>query len=61
MKGVQCHELFRGIALKNHALFHRSWKTLSSNPAVLRKHPLLEKTSEDDLEVKSGVSSLRMV
>ena len=36
-------------------------KTLISNPAVLRKYPHVEKTSEDNLEEKSGVENLKAV
>ena len=39
----------------------RRGKTLISNPAVLRKYPLVEKTSGDDLEEKSGVEPLKAV
>ena len=34
----------------------RRGKTLISNPAVLRKYPLVEKSSGDNLEEKTGVS-----
>ena len=33
----------------------RRGKTLISNPAVLRKYPLVENTSGDNLDDKSGV------
>ena len=39
----------------------RRGKTLISNPAVLRKYPLVEKTSGDNLEEKSGVEPLKAV
>ena len=39
----------------------RRGKTLISNPAVLRKYPLVEKTSGDNLEDKSGVEPLMAV
>ena len=35
--------------------------TLISNPAVLQKYPLVEKTSGDNLEEKSGVEPLKAV
>ena len=37
----------------------RRGKTLISNPAVLRKNPLVEKTSGDNPEEKSGVDPNR--
>ena len=39
----------------------RRGKTLISNPAVLRKYPLVEKTSGDNLDEKSGVEPLKAV
>ena len=39
----------------------RSGKTLTSYPSVLRKYPLVEKTSGDNLEEKSGVEPLKAV
>ena len=39
----------------------RRGKTLISNPAVLRKYPLVEETSGDNLEEKSGVEPLKAV
>ena len=39
----------------------RRGKTLISNPAVLRKYPLVEKISGDNLKEKSGVEPLRAV
>ena len=39
----------------------RRGKTLISNPTVLRKYPLVEKTSGDSLEEKSGVEPLKAV
>ena len=39
----------------------RRGKTLISNPVVLQKYPLVEKTSGDNLEEKSGVQSLKAV
>ena len=39
----------------------RTGKTLTSNPAVLRKYPLVEKTSGHNLEEKSGVEFLKAV
>ena len=39
----------------------RRWKTLISNPTVLRKYPLVEKTPGDNLEEKSGVEPLMAV
>ena len=39
----------------------RRGKTLISNPAVLRKYLLAEKTSGDNLEEKSGVEPLKAV
>ena len=39
----------------------RRWKTLISNPTVLRKYPLVEKTPGDNLEEKSGVELLMAV
>ena len=39
----------------------RRVKTLISNPAILRKYPLVEKNSGDNLEEKSGVESLKAV
>ena len=39
----------------------RRGKTLISNPAVLRNNPLVEKTSVDNLEEKSGVEPLKAV
>ena len=39
----------------------RRGKTLNSNPAVLRKYPLVEMTSGDNLKEKSGVEPLKAV
>ena len=39
----------------------RRGKTLISNPAVLRKYQLVEKTSGDNLDEKSGVEPLKAV
>ena len=39
----------------------RRGKTLIQNPAVLRKYPLVEKTSGDNLEDKSVVEPLKAV
>ena len=39
----------------------RRGKTLISNPTVLQKYPLVEKTSGDNLEEKSGVVPLKAV
>ena len=39
----------------------RRGKTLISTPAVLRKYPLVEKTSGDNLGGKSGVKPLKAV
>ena len=39
----------------------RSGKTLISNPAVLQKYPLVEKTSGDNIKGKSGVEPLKAV
>ena len=39
----------------------RRGKTLISNPAVLRKNPLVEKTSGDNLVEISGVEPLKVV
>ena len=39
----------------------RIWKTMISNPRCLAKYPLVEKTSGDNLEEKSGVEPLKAV
>ena len=38
MKAAQCYELFRGIALKNHAFFQRdlNWKKLEDRRTIYR-------------------------
>ena len=38
----------------------RRLKTMISNPAVLRKYPLMEETSGDNIEEKSGVEPLKV-
>ena len=39
----------------------RRGKTLISNPAVLQKYPLVEKTTGDNLKERSGVEPLKAV